>query len=339
MKTIIQKFIPLNLYVLRIDALKPFDIYIKTDRFKNTYVLYSRQGAYFTSRVRQKLLFNNVSTVYIPEENYDTYHEYIEDNLKYIIKDELVTPAEKSKIVYESSKYVMQKLFEDPRADIIARTKKTVNNIVSLILADRKATNHLIRITAYDHYTYTHSVNVGVFSVAFARELLRGVSEHEFYELGLGYFLHDIGKSTIPLEILNKPGPLNENEWNLMKLHPEKGYKILEDAGFIGKESAVIVLQHHERASGSGYPKGLRGDAIHEYAKICALADTFDAMTTLRCYQKPYSAFESLDVIKNKMLKEEFDPDFFEKFVMLFAPEQPKENNHGKKNDGSVTRP
>jgi HD-GYP domain-containing protein (c-di-GMP phosphodiesterase class II) len=320
-------FIPLNLYVLRIDTLKPFDVYIKIDRRREKYVLYSRKGAYFTNRVRQQLLLNNVTTIYIPGDDQDLYQQYIEDNLKHIISDDMVAPAEKSKVVYDSSKYLMQKLFEEPRAEIIARTKKTVNNIVSLILSDRKATHHLIQLTEHDYYTYTHSVNVGVFSVAFARDLLRGISDQEFYELGMGFFLHDIGKATIPIEILNKPGPLTEDEWKVIRMHPENGYRILNDMGFIRRDSAVIVLQHHERASGAGYPRGLKGDAIHPYAQICAIADTFDAMTTKRCYQSPCSAFESLDLIKQKMLQQEFEPDFFEKFVLLFAPDVLRKNN------------
>ncbi|MEI6126879.1 MAG: HD domain-containing phosphohydrolase [Pseudomonadota bacterium] len=335
----LQKFIPLNLYVLRLDTLKPFDIYIKIGYGKNKYVLYSRKGKYFTSRVRQKLLMNNVSTIYVPDEDRDTYQQYIEDNLQYIVKDNLVTPEQKSAVVYESSRYVMEKLFENPRAEIISRTKKTVDNIVSLILSDRKATSQLIRITEYDYYTYTHSVNVGVFSVAFARELFPGIADREFYDLALGFFLHDIGKSEIPIEILNKPGSLNQDEWNIMRSHPEKGYKILENTGYIRRESAIIVLQHHERSNGSGYPKGLTTDAIHVYAKICAIADTFDAMTTKRCYQKPVTAYESLDFIRQRLFEEQIDRDFFEKFVLLFAPEKSRDRHMSQKILLSGTKP
>jgi len=263
MNTVPTKYIPLDLYVLRLDCIKPFDLYVRIDRYREKYVLYSRAGAYFNSRVRQQLLMNNVTTVYIPDEQRDLYQQYVEDNLPHIVTDTLIKPAEKSRIVYDSSTYLMRRLFEEPRAEIISRAKKTVNTVVKLILTDRGATNHLIRLTEHDYYTYTHSINVGVFSVAFARDLLHGVSERDFYELGLGFFLHDIGKASIPLEILNKPGPLTAEEWEIMKTHPENGYRILSDLGFIREESAAIVLQHHERMSGSGYPRGLRGDQIH----------------------------------------------------------------------------
>jgi len=318
-----KKFIPIDLAVLRLDTLKPFDIFIKTGRDGEPYVLYSRKGQCFTDKIKQNLLLNKVATIYVLEDVRDIYQEYVEENLQYIIKDKAIPPTKKSKIVYESSTYVMEKLFENPRADMISRTQRTVNNIVSLILSDRKTTRQLVRITDHDYYTHTHSVNVGVFSVAFAKELLPGLSEEEFFELGLGFFMHDIGKSLIPIEVIHKRGPLNEEEWKIIKTHPEKGYQILEKAGFMTDVSAKIVLQHHERVNGSGYPRGLRGDEIDIYGKICSVADIFDAMTTERCYQKASSAYDALDLIKHKMFKE-FDYDFFSKFVLLFAPDDTK---------------
>jgi HD-GYP domain-containing protein (c-di-GMP phosphodiesterase class II) len=312
-----QQYIPINLNILRIDILKPFDIYIKTENGREQYVLYSKEGLYFTNKIKQNLLRNNVNTIYISDNNRDLYQEYVEDNLQFIINDKDINPVQKSRIVYESGKHLMEKLFDNPRSDMLFRTKKTVNNIVRLILSDRETTNNLIRIREFDNYTYTHSVNVGIFSVIFAREMLRGISEQVFYELGLGFFLHDIGKSRIPLEIINKKGLLDKKEWNIMKKHPEMGYQLLEESGFIQKESAIIVLQHHERIDGSGYPKGLRGGEINIFGRICSLADTFDAMTTNRSYQKVYSAFEACDIIKNKMIQKEFDRDVFSKFIQL----------------------
>ncbi len=315
-----RKHIPIDLAVLRLDTLKPFDIYLRLNPGPNQYVLYSRRGTLFTAKVRDSLLSNNVTTIYVTEEERDLYQEYVEDNLCYIIRDEKVAPEKKSRIVYDSSKYLMAKLFQTPRADIIHRTRKTVDNIVDLILSDSLATNQLIRITEHDYYTYTHSVNVGVFSVAFARDLVKGLTEKQFHDLGLGFFLHDIGKSTVPIEVLNKKGPLSEDEWQLMKQHPEAGCKMLEQAGLFSRDTAQIVLQHHERIDGSGYPHRLRGDRINVFSKICSVADIFDAMTTRRSYKLECSAFDALTTIKEDVLQKEFDRDFFKKFVMLFAP-------------------
>ncbi len=317
-----QKFNSVDLNVLRMDIMKPFDVYLKLIRDgKDQYVLYSRKGTNFTDRIRRNLLLNKVDTIYVPEDNQDMFQQYVEDNLQNIIKDKNVTSSQKSKVVYDSSRYLMRKLFEQPQTELFVRTKKTVDNIVRLILSDEKTTSNLIKISEYDYYTYTHSVNVGIFSIAFAKELLKDVPEHDFYELGLGFFLHDIGKSRIPIEILNKKGPLDENEWQIMKKHPEAGYKILEKSGYIKKESAIIVLQHHERPDGSGYPYGIGRDKIHIFGKICSMADTFDAMTTRRCYQNAYSAFEACNVIKETMLRKEIDRDLFKKFINMFTKE------------------
>ena len=314
-----QQYIPIDLEALRLDTLKPFDIYLKTKSDREQYVLYSRKGANFTNKTKQNILLNKVSTIYITESDLDLYQQYVEDNLQYIIKKGEINSEEKSRIIYDSSKYLMKKLFENPCSEVFSRTKKIVQNVVSLILSDRETTKHLILITEYDYYTYTHSINVGIFGIAFAREILEGVSEQVFYDLGLGFFLHDIGKAHIPHQILNKKGPLNEQEWNIMKTHPEVGYKLLEQSGIINIETAIPVMQHHERDDGSGYPKALRKQDIHIYGKICAIADMFDAMTTRRCYKNAVSSFSALKKINDEIFNG-CDKDLYAKFVKLFAP-------------------
>ena len=121
----------------------------------------------------------------------------------------------------------------------------------------------------------------------------------------------------IPPHILNKKGPLSYVGWEIMKNHPEKGYKILDKFGEVSKEIGIIVLQHHERHDGKGYPGGLKEDQIHLYAKICMIADVFDALTSYRPYKEKFSTFDALKIMKHEM-RENFDPEFFEKFVRLF---------------------
>lgn len=313
-----QVFIPVDLAVLRLDILKPFDIFIKISGKGGSYVLYSKKGINFTTDVKATLLENNVRTIYIPEYETDIYHQYIEDNLPSIIEDAKMPVEEKSAIIYDSGTYLMEKLLENPRADSVARTVKTVNNIVKGILSDGRLSKNLIKMTSHDYYTYTHCVNVGIFSVSFVKELVKGLSETELSDISLGFFLHDIGKVDIPLEILNKQGPLTPEEWNIMKRHPLIGCKILEDSGIIRRQTIQVVLQHHEKADGSGYPKGVLSDKINLYGKICSLADIFDAMTTNRPYHHAVSAYQALSEIRDRMIRKEFDRDFFSQFVNLF---------------------
>ena len=296
-------FILTDLSLLRIDEVSPFDLYLNS---ADKYVLYSKKGLRFTEALRQELILNGVKTVYVPDSDYDVYQEYIEKNLSAIIKDACIGPQEKSKIVCSSSKYLMKKLFEDPRFETIARTKKTVDKRVDTILSDSKITQQLIRLAEFDYSTYTHSINVGIISLAFAKDILENISEEQFHDLGTGFFLHDIGKSLIPLEIINKSEPLSRSDWMVMKTHPQKGCEILRETGFLSEEAASIVLQHHERSDGSGYPKGLKGDEISCLGKICSIVDSFDALTTNRCYQEACSSFNAMNIIKERMINSNY---------------------------------
>ena len=104
-----------------------------------------------------------------------------------------------------------------------------------------------------------------------------------------------------------------------MKTHPQKGYKMLKKAGMISEEASTIVLQHHERTDGSGYPKGLKGNGISVLGKICSIVDSFDAMTTNRYYQPALSSFEAMNVIKETMQDKKFDKEIFKQFVTFFS--------------------
>ncbi len=173
-------------------------------------------------------------------------------------------------------------------------------------------------ITDHDYYTYTHSVNVGLLAILLSKNVFTDTSDHDMEELGAAFFLHDLGKCNIPAYLINKPGKLNEKEWEMMKKHPSYGYRILAEAKQLTDECAVIVMQHHERYSGDGYPKRLHEEQIHIYARICCIADVYDALTSTRPYKKKLPTFEALRVMKDEMIGH-FHRDLFEKFVILFT--------------------
>jgi len=227
-------------------------------------------------------------------------------------------PAEKkARLVVTHSITMMQKMLEKPTAQRIAEAKKGIAEIVNLILTDDNTTYYLLNITTHDFYTYTHSVNVGVLGVALAKALFRNSSDHDLQALGAGFFLHDLGKVKVPSEIINKPAALTEEEMRLMRRHPADGYKILVETRQLTEEARVIVLQHHERSDGTGYPRGLRKEEIHLYARLCTLADVYDALTSERPYKKKLAAFEALKLMRAEMLHH-FQAELFEKFVLMF---------------------
>ncbi|SEO16941.1 HD-GYP domain, c-di-GMP phosphodiesterase class II (or its inactivated variant) [Paenibacillus sophorae] len=148
-----------------------------------------------------------------------------------------------------------------------------------------------------DNYLYTHSLNVCLYTLVLG--IAHGYGRSDLTMLGLGSLLHDIGKTQIPVKIIQKPGMLSDEEFRHMQAHTEIGYKILKEEPNIPLLVAHCALQHHERINGSGYPRGLLGPQIHEYAKWIGVADSYDAMTSSRVYKKamlPHQAVEALYV-------------------------------------------
>jgi HD-GYP domain-containing protein (c-di-GMP phosphodiesterase class II) len=238
--------------------------------------------------------------------------------LREAIHDHSIPPEKKSRLVYESSRVLVERLFEDPRTENIREAKKSISEIVDLIIADDATSRELLKITSYDFYTYTHSVNVGVFSVLLAKSVFKGSDAHNMHELGAGFFLHDIGKVRIDAAIINKRGKLTEEEMLIMKSHPYQGYNILKETNQLTEECMIIVMQHHERENGLGYPKMLKGDQIHTYGRICCIADVYDALTSDRSYQQKLNTFEALKLMKETLVNH-FHQELFKKFVFLFT--------------------
>ncbi len=158
----------------------------------------------------------------------------------------------------------------------------------------------LSKIRAVDEYTYCHGLNVSLLCTLLGKWLnLHSTQIKMLSEAGL---LHDIGKSKIPPKILNKPDKLTPAEYEEIKKHPVHGYNILEKSVGIPKDIALAVLMHHEREDGSGYPFGLKSSQIHHFAKILAVVDVFDAMTSNRVYKKRQPPFDVLELYESEYL-------------------------------------
>jgi HD-GYP domain-containing protein (c-di-GMP phosphodiesterase class II) len=241
----------------------------------------------------------------------------VPDALRTAIRDTQAPPERKAVLIRQESVAMMKNLLDDPTADNIREAKKGISEIVHLILKEEQTLHYLLNITSHDHYTYTHSVSVGILAVALAKSLFKDANNHDIHALGAGFFLHDLGKVGIDNNIINKPGKLDDEEMREMRRHPPLGFKLLHDTRQLTDESKTIVLQHHERVDGTGYPKGLRGNDIHIYARICAIADVYDALTSDRPYRNKMAPFDALKLMREQMMHH-FQRDLFEQFVLLF---------------------
>lgn len=241
----------------------------------------------------------------------------VPEKLLEAIEDKHLVPEEKSKAIYNHSIEMMEHLLDSPTAENINASKKAISSITDLILSDDKTASNLLRITTHDFYTYTHSVNVGVTALMLSKALFKNSDAHDLHELGAGFFLHDLGKVKVNPDVLNKPARLTESEMRHVRIHPYQGYKLLDSANALSEECRMIIMQHHELIDGTGYPRKLKGEEIHLYGKICAIADVFDALTAERSYKKAMVTFDALRLMKDKMFNH-FDRELFTSFVKLF---------------------
>jgi putative nucleotidyltransferase with HDIG domain len=170
----------------------------------------------------------------------------------------------------------------------------------------------LARLKSVDDYTYMHSVAVCALMVALARQL--GIDEKTTREAGMAGLLHDLGKAVMPMEVLNKPGKLTDEEFRIMKSHPAEGHRMLVEGGVAGEIPLDVVLHHHEKVDGSGYPKGLKGDAISLFAKMGAVCDVYDAITSNRPYKSGWDPAESIRKM-TEWSTGHFDQRIFQAFV------------------------
>lgn len=324
-----------------------FDLYILRN---GNHVLFARAGSTFDAEKMRRMQCNDITTFYTclgDGEAPQLYarradpapHRYLESNLSRILHDDRVDMGTKSKVFYSVATHLVKDVLEDPRSGTtVKRAKEAVRSLVELILTQKGAFFNLLNITSHDYYTYTHSVNVCTLSIGLARRL-GFKSQTEFLALGVGALLHDVGKCTIDLSILNKPTKLSEDEWKVMQTHPLSGSRMVapspkmpsppgepraESATItmafpsISSDSVLVIEQHHEACNGKGYPHGLTYKEIHLYAKIVKITDIYDALTTNRCYQKAFTPFQAIKIM-HEAHSQTSDQGIFREFILLLG--------------------
>ncbi|OEH85599.1 hypothetical protein BHU72_02015 [Desulfuribacillus stibiiarsenatis] len=224
---------------------------------------------------------------------------YIEDPLTDGINPVDAISEETRRKTLQKTTTILNNLFKKKQERIIGSKDLDLRNEINAIITDIQAhpssMYNLVNIQSMDDYLFHHSVNVGIIAIILGTGM--GYTRNQLIELGIGAILHDVGKTLIPLEILNKPDILTEEEYAVMKQHSQYGYEILKDQPGVPLLSAHIAFQHHERWNGSGYPRGISGKEQHEYARIVAIADVYDALTSTRSYRQPFLPHEAVEML------------------------------------------
>jgi len=303
-----------------LDAIRDTDV-APCDLFRRAgvtrFVLMAQKDLLLPGNFKQRLQEIGLTNLYIRDCDVDFYLQYLHDTLQETVRNPHISSERKAAIVYGSCQEIMRKVYDDPRASFINSSFGIIQPTVDFIISDNSAVKCLFKLTSYDESTYTHCTNVGIFGVALARRFFGAQAEKILRNLGAGFFLHDLGKCRIPLEILNKPGPLTDEERRIVNLHPDDGFEILQEAGIMTEEIKILTLQHHERDDGGGYPLGLSKNEIHPFARICRLVDVYEALTAKRPYHQPRGSFEALKLMKEKVVTD-MDQELFDYFIHLF---------------------
>jgi HD-GYP domain-containing protein (c-di-GMP phosphodiesterase class II) len=311
---------PINLSMITGTGNKAFDIYYKTDAFGTIkYVKFASSSPEHLHKITKIVDEGETEEeFYISDDDLFIYYEEATQSLRKMVSDPNIPFEKKSKKIYNVSKDIMQEFFDNNASNKILHSSESVMEIMDECLSSSEVGFYgIAKITNKDYYTYTHSVNVGLYCMTYG--IKSHMSPNDIKDLGLGGMLHDVGKSKIDAELLNKKGRLTGPEFQEIKKHTVYGEEILTSMQCYGNSVIGMASSHHEQYDGKGYPKGLAKDEIELNARICKVMDVYDALTTKRSYKKAMPPIEALFLMKKEM-GPHFDPGIVENFILLMGP-------------------
>ncbi len=230
-------------------------------------------------------------------------------------------PGKRADLISSSAMRSIRDTCRGAATRTIVDVERYAGDQVKRIIKTGQVLEHFGHLSATDHFTFRHSVRVGILATALLGEIFGDrLSRDHMVRLCTGFFLHDIGMSRVPVEIIEKPGHLSDSEKGVVRMHPLWGQERILNGRDLSDEAVAIILSHHERADGSGYPFRKRGRDIPVIARICTVADTFEALTAERPYHTPMSAFEALQTM-HRELSGVIDPGLFAAFIRLLGPQ------------------
>lgn len=305
-------YLPIDLDGLVIDSVVSFHLYLQSA--PGHFVLFRGPDLPFNAEHHGRLLTNRVQTLWLRGDERRRYEAYVEQHLDTLLANPLIPLPRRAALLTGAAQATLESVMAAPRQqDVVPRTRRVAQQTVRMLVRSPDAVGHLASLMAHDYDTVRHSMNVSVFAVGLAHAA--GVRESaDLQELALGTLLHDIGKTEIPRELITKAGAYTDDEFAIMRTHVERGEQILAETGRLGHLGMVAVAQHHERLTGTGYPRQLSDTELHLFGRITAIADCFDAMTSERSYQHAMRPAAALHLMRTH-LAAHFDQTLLDQFI------------------------
>lgn len=250
-----------------------------------------------------------ITKLYIDRNARDQYQQYLRANLESWLEDASVPPEKRVGALNEVVRDVFSEAFHSRNVEnAVDQAQQLGRHAAQLLSSEPVMFQQLMGILHHDYATFTHSANVSYYAVVLAKAL--GYSEDELTAIATGGLLHDLGKLEIDDRILTKPGRLDEHEFREIQKHPLTGFRKLCHREDLSWGQLMMVYQHHERVGGGGYPVGCPEPEIHPWARLCAVVDVFEALTSQRPYRSPMQHDQALQLMARDCGKA-FDAEMF----------------------------
>jgi putative nucleotidyltransferase with HDIG domain len=303
--------IPANFY--HSDEIIDRDLFIL---YQGQYLLFRPKNLVWKAEDSQRLEQFNVKSLWVRASTRDEHYLFLESNLSRILQQKKISRAEKTQILFETSEQVVGQIFNRPNSpEAVKRSVSLIKNSLDF-LKNKENFHELMKFAATDFSEYAHAIQSAAYSIALAQRV--GLTSfNDLSAIGVGSILHDLGKSKIDRRILEKEEALSDDERQEIRRHPEYGFDILKKTRAIPELSELIVLQHHERPGGRGYPHGLDTDIVL-CAKIVAITDCFDSLTSDRPWVQKLASFKAIQMMRTDLAME-YDQNLVLEFIKVLG--------------------
>ena len=289
-------YVPISVTTLRPDHSIEIALYLR-ESGAGSPILYRDKGIPLNASDLKGLQARGLTTLYVTSEEFEIYQRYLRDNVDSVLADESVPVVNRFSHLNEVIRHILAESFRrNKTAETVTTCQNIAHKAVDLICRKDAVASELLGVLYHDYCTFTHSANVCYYCVFLAKAL--GISNHaDLHCIAVAGLLHDLGKLEIPETILNKPGALSRAERDIMKEHPRTGFLKLCQRHDLSSDQLMMVYQHHERIDGKGYPVGHVGAEIHDWGRICAVVDVYEALTSNRPYRSALGRNEAFGIM------------------------------------------
>ena len=311
-------YLPISLSTLVPEANVGLDLY-KLEEPASKFVLYRGHDYPIGAGEIERLRERGIKRLFISKGSREQYQAY----LRTLAENDHANAPVSARVgaMNEVVRDVLATSFSSNDTDAtVAAVVKLGGMAAEIVSHDEFAAGDLFRVMYHDYATFTHVANVAMYSAVLASEL--GVNQQELEQLTIGGLLHDLGKLSISDKILSKPGRLNEDEYRTVKHHPTAGFRRLAHRPDLNSGQLMMVYQHHERVDGKGYPVGVTDTEIHPWAKICAVVDVYEALTSHRPYRTPMPRSQALE-LQHRDAGTAFDPEVLQCWSSIIQRDLP----------------